>query len=145
MLATNVAYFAFWRGYFISNPTLLISSFVFHQNYFGRSSNALKSKVIYIDYYMLRASLRASELYGIKNEWIKTIWLLTWNNLFITCYMLALHLERFSCRVLVFVLSEMRNTFIGDIHKSWRGHFVDKSAKQFFLPNLTPGARRQLK
>ena len=37
--------------------------------------------------YHERASLRASERYGTKNEWIKTIWLLTCNNLFITYYM----------------------------------------------------------
>ena len=38
--------------------------------------------------YRERASLRASERYGIKNERIKMIWLLTRNNLFITYYML---------------------------------------------------------
>ena len=55
-------------------------------------------------------------------------------------------LKGFSCRVLVFVLFEkLRNIFIGEIHKSWSGHFVAKTAKQFFPPNLTPGARRQLK
>ena len=117
----------------------------------------LFTRVEYIDYYMLRAwyrfysrvlipyreraSLRASELYGIKNEWIKMIWLLTCNNLFITYYMLC-----FSCRVLVFVLFEkLRKIFIGDIHKSWRSHFIDKTVKQFFPPKLMPGARCQLK
>ena len=43
-----------------------------------------------------------------------------------------------SCSVLVFVLFEkLRNIFIGYIHKSWSGYFVDKIAKQFFPPNLT--------
>ena len=58
-----------------------------------------------------------------------------------TCHILG----SFSCRVLVFVLFEkLRDIFIGDIHKSWSGHF-DKTAKQIFPPNLTPGARHQLK
>ena len=73
------------------------------------------------------------------------IWLLTCNNLFITYYTLYI-LRGFSCRVLVFVLFEkLSNIFIGDIQNSWRGHFVDKTSKQFFSLNLTPGARRQLK
>ena len=63
--------------------------------------------------------------------------------LHITCYILRC----FSCRVLVFVLFEsLRNIDIGDINESWSaGHFVDKTVKQFFPPNLTSGARRRLK
>ena len=50
-----------------------------------------------------------------------------------------LHLERF------FLPCSCFRSFIGDIHKSWRSHFVDKTAKQFFPPKLTPGAKHQLK
>ena len=44
----------------------------------------------------------------------------------------TLHLE-LSRRIPVFVLvlfDKMRNSFIGEIHKSWSGNFVDKFGKQ---------------
>ena len=38
----------------------------------------------------------------------------------------------------------LRNIFIRDICKSWSGDFVDKTAKQLFSPNLTPGVSQNI-
>ena len=56
------------------------------------------------------------------------------------------HLGKFflPCSCFRSLNDKLRNIFIGDIHKSRSGRF-DKTAKQIFPPNLTPGARHQLK
>ena len=106
-------------------------------------------RILYIDYYMLRAwycfysqdfipyrkwaSLRASERAIIKKEWIKMIRLLTCNNLFITCtcYMHATSWEVF---LAVFLFSfSSRNWEISSLETFTN---LDKTAKQFFPPNL---------
>ena len=81
--------------------------------------------------------------YGIKNEWIKTIWLLTCHNLFITYHMP--HLGKFFLPCSCF-----RSLWETQKYLHWRHsqilkwHF-DKTAKQIFPPNLTPGNTHQLK
>ena len=69
--------------------------------------------------YRERASLRASERYGIKNEWIKTIS----GSYVIICLLHITCLKKSSHQV--------------QVQES-----VDKTAKQFFPLNLAPSSRQ---